>query len=79
MPLKDHRARTIIDNGKDQGYRTVTYRNAQGETMNARVIDEGSASGLKLSIRNGGSVRILDNVAKATSRTSTNAYFDRLG
>jgi hypothetical protein len=63
----------------DQGYRTVSYRDASGATMNATVIGAGTASGLKLSIRNGGGVRIIDNVPKATTMKSTGAYFSRLG
>jgi len=71
----DLRTRTGIDKGKDQGSRAVVYRDAKGNEMNATVIGQGSASGLKLAVRNSDKVRIIDNVPLGTSRNATNVYF----
>lgn len=80
MPLRDTRTKANQAAGKMKtaGRMTVQYRDASGNTMNASVIGQGTNSGLKLSVRNGGAVRIIDDVPKATTVKSTGAYFDRL-
>jgi hypothetical protein len=79
MPLRDNRTKAGISNGKHRtaGRLNVSYRDTSGSFMDALVVGQGTSSGLKISIRNGGTVRILDNVAKATTIKSTNAYHER--
>jgi hypothetical protein len=80
MPTQDYRTRTGVDKGRQlgAGYRQVGYRNVDGTTSNARVIAQGTGSGLKLSLPSfGGAVKIIDNVAKATGLKQTNVYFIR--
>ena len=70
----DLRTREGIEKGKDQGYVVVQYRDVKGRLFNARVLGQGSTSGLKLSV--GTQRRIVDNVPLATTRNGTNVYFD---
>jgi len=76
MPLKDGRARSIIDKGNKAGLRNCTYRDVDGNTWNAVVLGGGSASGLKLRITSDKN-RVVDNVPKATGLKQTNVYFLR--
>jgi hypothetical protein len=69
------RTRTGVDKGKDQGHRIVTYRDAKGNMLDAHVVGQGTSSGLKLSIRNSSSKRVVDNVALGTAANQTNVYF----
>jgi hypothetical protein len=79
MPKRDERARSVIDKGKDQGYRTVRYRNAKGSTQNGTVLGAGTSSGLKLKVGFGPAKIIVDNVPLATSEKQTSAYMSREG
>lgn len=75
MPTKDYRTKSAADKGKDQGRRVVRYFTAAGKIRNAYVIDQGSASGLKLLVPQGGSHIIVDNVPQRTAQaTKTNCY-----
>jgi hypothetical protein len=83
MGIKDDRA-VSVDKGKtNAGWRQVRYRDAKGYSHNARVLGQGSASGLKLHIDGGsgpaGTVgsRVVDNVPMATTMKSINCYFSR--
>jgi hypothetical protein len=80
MPAKDIRTKANQAGGqhKTSGQMTVGYRDASGTMMDAQVVGQGTASGLRLRIRNGGAPRTIDNIAKATTVKSTNAYFSRL-
>jgi len=90
MVLKDVRARTITDKGKDQGRRNVRYRGLDGHSVQAVVLAQGSVSGLKLLVPGGVGMtslspapggtqqvghRIVDNVPLATGMKQTNVYF----
>jgi hypothetical protein len=69
----DLRTREGIEKGKDQGYVTVSYRDIKGTRHDARVLGQGSASGLKLQVTAGR--RIVDNVPLGTADNQTNVYF----
>jgi len=78
MPLSDIRS-TVSSKGakhSTSGRRTVIYRDGAGRTRLALVMGVGTTSGLKLAIGSE-SGRIVDNVAKATTSKSTNAYIAR--
>ena len=61
------------------GRRSVVYRATSGKTFEAKVIGPGSSSGLKLELvslfTRSRAARTVDNVPKATTMKSTNAYF----
>jgi hypothetical protein len=78
MPQNDIRATVVAKGAKHltSGRRTVIYRDGSGRTRLAMVLGAGSTSGLKLAIGSD-SGRIVDNVAKATTSKSTNAYIAR--
>lgn len=78
MPLKDNRTSAGTRDGKfaTSGRRDVVYRDTAGRSWDALVVDQGTASGLLLRITSDNG-RQVDNVAKATTMKSTNAYFSR--
>jgi hypothetical protein len=78
MPLNDIRADVIANGPKHRtsGRRTVIYRDGAGRTRLALVLGAGTTSGLKLAIGSD-SGRVVDNVAKAVTSKSTNAYISR--
>lgn len=61
------------------GRRSVVYRATSGKTFEGKVLGAGSVSGLKLELVSmygkSRASRIVDNVPKATTMKSTNAYF----
>ncbi len=63
---------------RGSGRRTVIYRDAAGRTWSALVVAKGSSSGLKLKIESAGNVRVIDNVALATTFAQTNRYRNSL-
>jgi len=79
MPLYDTRTIDTTRKGKraTAGRRSVLYRDAKGNTKAARVLSEGTNSGLKLSIGSN-NCAVVDDVAAATTRTQTNVYYSRL-
>ena len=80
MPLIDHRSKSSTHGkNKTAGRMRVSYRNAAGKTFDALVVSQGTASGLKLVIRNPASaftpgVTVLDNVPLATTPKSLSSY-----
>ena len=80
MPVVDRRAAATTHKGKFRtaGKERVVYRNARGQTRDAIVLGEGTASGLRIQIVEGTLTRrIIDNVPAATGLKQTNVYFAR--
>jgi hypothetical protein len=84
MPIQNLRTKALAQNGKMKtaGRMTVSYRNAAGKTFDALVVGGGTASGLKLVIRNPASATtpgstVLDNVPVATTVKSLSSYTAR--
>ena len=77
MPVLDHRAKALVQKGKNKtaGRQTVTYIDAKGRSRDALVLSAGTASGLKLAV--GSTNAVIDNVPKGTSASSTGCYFAR--
>lgn len=78
MALQTARIPTAVGKklAQGSGRRTVSWRDSRGQRFDAIVMGPGSSSGAKLLIPEKGA--ILDNVAKATSRTQTNVYMTTL-
>lgn len=64
------------------GFRTVTYRDARGRTMNATVTGPGTGQTVNLRIRDRSrgnvSNQIVSNVSLTTSKTATGVYHNRI-
>ena len=58
-----------------RGFPVVFFRTAKGDMRQAQIMGPGLASGVKLKIKATG--QIIDNVPKATTMRSVNAYFYR--
>ena len=80
MPLKDVRtkATTLKGKHKTSGHMRVVYVDAKGRTREAKVLSQGTSSGLKLQIMSGVKRSIIDNVLKATAANSKWAYITRI-
>lgn len=79
MPLINQRTINVARHGRrlTSGKYMVQYRDVDGNTHNAVVVDAGSSSGLKLDLPDYQPTRVVDNVAAATTLKQTNVYFSR--
>ena len=80
MAIKDVRTKATALKGKHKtsGRMRVVYVDAKGRTREAKVLGQGTASGLKLQLMMGIKRTIIDNVPKATAANSTQAYISRI-
>jgi hypothetical protein len=78
MPKQDNRTIAGSKKGKHStsGRRAVTYRDAVGKTRSARVLDQGTASGLKLALGSNSNV-VIDNVPACSTVKGTSCYMSR--
>ena len=80
MAIKDARTKATATKGKfkSAGRMRVVYVDAKGRTREAKVLSQGTTSGLKLQLMSGVKRTIIDNVPMATAANSTQAYITRI-
>ena len=80
MAIKDVRTKATALKGKHKtsGHMRVVYVDIKGRTREAKVLSQGTTSGLKLQLMLGIKRTIIDNVPKAAAANSTQAYITRI-